>query len=84
MLAIFDSLNSHNFPIFQPILMMLVVSKFMVHRALFDKTYLLIGLLSPLKIAQNHSFVALQIYSKTISHLLKSCLIPAIHSTLES
>ena len=44
MLAI---LNSHNFTIFQPILMILV-SKFMVHRALSDKTYLSLGLLSPL------------------------------------
>ena len=33
MLAILNSLNAHNFPIFQPILMILV-SKFMVHRAL--------------------------------------------------
>ena len=47
MLAIFNSLNAHNFPIFQPILMILV-SKFMVHRALSDKTYLSLGLLSPL------------------------------------
>ena len=47
MLAILNSLNAHNLPIFQPILMILV-SKFMVHRALSDKTYLLIGLLSPL------------------------------------
>ena len=48
MLAILSSLNAHSFPIFQPILMILV-SKFMVHRALSDKTYLLLGLLSPLK-----------------------------------
>ena len=47
MLAILNSLNAHNFPIFQPILMILV-SKFMVHRALSDKTYLSLGLLSPL------------------------------------
>ena len=40
MLAIY----AHNFPIFQPILMKLV-SKFMVHRALSDKT-----LLSPLSL----------------------------------
>ena len=46
MLAILNSLNAHNFPIFQPILMILV-SKFIVHRALSDKTYLLLGLLSP-------------------------------------
>ena len=47
MLAILISLNGHSFPIFQPILMILV-SKFMVHRVLSDKTYLLLGLLSPL------------------------------------
>ena len=47
MLAILNSLNAHNFPIFQPILMILV-SKFMAHRAFFDKRYLLLGLLSPL------------------------------------
>ena len=48
MSAIFNSLNDHNLPIFQPILMILV-SKFMVHRVLSDKTYLSLGLLSPLK-----------------------------------
>ena len=47
MLAILSSLNAHSFPIFQPILMILV-SKVMVHRALSDKTYLSLGLLSPL------------------------------------
>ena len=47
MFAILNSLNAHNLPIFQPILMILV-SKFMVHRALSDKTYLSLGLLSPL------------------------------------
>ena len=48
MLAILNSINAHNLPIFQPILM-IPVSKFMVHRALSDKTYLSLGLLSPLK-----------------------------------
>ena len=48
MLAILNFLIAHNLPIFQPILMILV-SKFMVHRALSDKTYLLLGLLSPLR-----------------------------------
>ena len=48
MLAILNSLNTHNLPIFQPILMILV-SKLMVHRALSDKTYLSLGLLSPLR-----------------------------------
>ena len=48
MLAILNFLNAHNLPIFQPILMILV-SKFMVHRTLSDKRYLLLGLLSHLK-----------------------------------
>ena len=47
MLAILNSSNAHNLPIFQPILMILV-SKFMVHGALSDETYLILGLLSPL------------------------------------
>ena len=47
MLAILNSLNAHNFPIFKPILTILV-SKFMVYRALSDKIYLFLGLLSPL------------------------------------
>ena len=41
MLAILNSLNAHNCPIFEPILMILV-SKFMVHGVLSDKTYTLI------------------------------------------
>ena len=48
MLAILNSFNAHNLPIFQLILMILV-SKFMVHRALSDKTYLSLGLQSPLR-----------------------------------
>ena len=48
MLAKFNSLNAHNLSIFQPILMILV-PKFMVHRALSDKAYLSLGLLSHLK-----------------------------------
>ena len=47
MLAILNSLNAHILPIYQPILMILV-SKFMVHRVFSDITYLLLGLLSPL------------------------------------
>ena len=50
MLAILNSLNAHNLPIFQPILMILV-SKFIVHRAFSDKTYLSLGLLSPLTVS---------------------------------
>ena len=49
MLTILNSLNAHILPIFQPIFMILV-SKFMVHKALFDKTYLSLELLSPLKL----------------------------------
>ena len=48
MLDILNSLIAHNLPIFQPILIILV-SKFMVYRALSDKTYLLLGLLAPLR-----------------------------------
>ena len=48
MSVILNYLNAHNLPIFQPILTILV-SKFMVHRALSDKTYLSLGLLSPLR-----------------------------------
>ena len=48
MSTIMNSLNAHNLPIFQPILMILV-SKFVVHRAFSDKTYLSLGLLSPLR-----------------------------------
>ena len=49
MLAILNSLNAHNLHIFQPILTILV-SKFMIHRALADRTYLSLGLLSPLRL----------------------------------
>ena len=55
MLAILNSLNAHNLPIFQPILMILV-SKFMVHRALSDKRYLSLGLLSPLNTCMHFAF----------------------------
>ena len=39
--------NAHNFPISQQILL-IHVSKFVVHRAFSDKTYFSLGLLSPL------------------------------------
>ena len=45
MSAILNSLNAHNFLISQTILMTLV-SKFMVCRALSDKAYISLGLLS--------------------------------------
>ena len=54
MLAILNVLNANNLSIFQPILMILV-SKFMVHRALSDKTYILLGLLSPLNMNDTHN-----------------------------
>ena len=47
MFAILNYLNAHNFSIFQPILMILV-SKFIVHRVFTGKTYFSIKLLSPL------------------------------------
>ena len=49
MLAILNSLNGHKIPIFKPILMILL-SKFMVHRVLSDKSYLSLGLLYPLRL----------------------------------
>ena len=52
MLAILNSLNAQNFPVFQPILMILVL-KFMVHRVLSDRTYLSLGLLSLLMQVKN-------------------------------
>ena len=52
MLAVLNSLNAHNFTIFQPILMILV-SKLMVHRALSDKIYSSLGLLSPYAPCEN-------------------------------
>ena len=50
MSALLNSLNAHNFLIFQPILMTLV-SRFMIYKAISDKTYVLLGLQSPLIIA---------------------------------
>ena len=47
MLAVLNSLNSHYSPIFQPI-WIIFASKFMIHGTFSDKTYLLLGLLSPL------------------------------------
>ena len=60
MLAILNSLNAHNFPIFQPILMILV-SKLMVHRALSD-LYLLLGLLSHLTKMQDFRWLILSYF----------------------
>ena len=55
MLAILNSLNAHNLPNFQPILIILV-SKFMVHRALPDKTYSSLGLMSPLRQQKQYGY----------------------------
>ena len=48
MSAILNSLNVYNFPIFQPILMK-IVSKFMVYRAVSDKTHFFIRIAVPFK-----------------------------------
>ena len=70
MSAILNSLNAHNLLIFQLILMILV-SKFMVYRALFDKAYLLLGLLSPLTYI---IIVAEKLYCPVSIYKLCGCL----------
>ena len=65
MLAILNSLNGHSLPIFQPILM-IHVSKFMVHRALSDKTYLSLGLLSPLIIGITETWLSEEVKDSEI------------------
>ena len=74
MSAILNSLNAHNFLIFHQILMT-HVSKFMVYRALSDKTYLLLGLRSPLN-TYSKGFIVVNffIYLKSI-FLLRYCYI---------
>ena len=62
MLAILNSLNAHNFPIFQPILMIIVL-KFMVPRALSDKFILIIKVAVPLK----------SLYRQVVSDVPVSC-----------
>ena len=54
MLAILNSLNAHNFPIFDAILMILVL-KSMLHRVLPDKKYLSLELLSPFNTFANRA-----------------------------
>ena len=73
MLAILIFLNAHNLPIFLPILMILV-SEFMVHRALSDKTYLSLGLLSPLSLFS----VCMYWVSSLFSTFHLSCIIYAL------
>ena len=69
MSAILNSLNAHYLLIFQPILMILA-SKFMVHRALSDQKYSSLGLLSPLTlkappvICSRQQFKILLLFSK--------------------
>ena len=69
MSAILNSLNAHNFLIFQPILMILV-SKFMVYRALSDKTYLSLGLRSPLTVSTIRQLLHLGIKSHKVEVIL--------------
>ena len=79
MSAILNSLTVHNFLIFQPILMTLV-SKFMVYRALSDKTYVLLGLRSPLSVCllvfkfQHNAVLTILVNLKTIksSYIFKT------------
>ena len=66
MLAILNFLNAPNLSIFQPILMILV-STFMVRKALFDKTYFVIGLLSPLVMIQRKGLMTQSELKKTSS-----------------
>ena len=65
MLAILNSLNAHYIPIFQPILIILL-STFLVHRAITNKIYLLLGLLSPLSHVLVCSFIVLQYVNLTL------------------
>ena len=68
MLAILNFLNAHNLPIFQ-LIMMILVSKFMVHRPLSVKTYLSLGLLSPL----NYLFKLITKIKQNDFHMFMSC-----------
>ena len=66
MSVILISLNDHNFLIFQPILMTLV-SKFVVYRALTNKIYLLLGLWSPLNMKIHNIYFE---FSQSYYHFL--------------
>ena len=66
MLAILYSLNAFYFPIFQPILI-ICVSKFMVLRALSDKTYLSLELLSPLTLVNWNAHICAKTHFNSIS-----------------
>ena len=58
MMAILNSLNVHNFHIFQLILMKLV-SKFMVYRALSDKLYFIIRVAVPFKSSELAAYLSM-------------------------
>ena len=73
MLTILNSLNAHNIPIFEPILMILV-SKFKVHRVLSEQTYLPLGLLSPL-ITPKICSVELALEAQRKKCIRKCCLL---------
>ena len=79
MLAILNFLKAHNLPIFQPILMILV-SKFMVHRAPSDKTYLSLGLLSPLMFCSRNN-----VADKTVrcAGLIFACNKVGVHTSTD-
>ena len=79
MVAISNSLNVHNLPIFQPISMILV-SKFMVYRALSDRTYLLLGVLSPLIRVIFWSFFT----SENIYREILSLINPAVYLLIKT
>ena len=64
-MTILNSLKTHNSPIFE-LFLMIRLSIFMLHRALSDKTYLSLGLLSPfiqiLMIVENIFKIFIEIY----------------------
>ena len=80
MSAILKSLNAHNLPIFQPILMILV-SKFMLHIALSDKTYLSLELLSPLNILCNSytTFIYFRCRSSTSKFIVRNSYVAKVY-----
>ena len=70
MLAILNFLNAHYLPIFQPILI-IFVSKFMVNRALSDKTNSSLGLLPPLSmIVFEHQLCQLKVNTAVLGCLV--------------
>ena len=66
MLAILNSLDAPNFPIFQPILMILV-SKFMVHATPSDKPYFSLELLYSLRVLSRILYLS-RICEKTLNN----------------